>query len=160
MQPGFKSNLDRMMAAAHAQGVPLSVFSGYRSQAHQDAIFAHSDHSGHWVARHSNHTRGIAADLRGDLAWAHRHAHEFGLHFPMPWEKWHIEPEGSRSRHVRPYSKPANGGHQNLTVMLDGEVIHRSVVKHERRATEHSHQAPTFDGYHDFSAPDGQIWAA
>jgi hypothetical protein len=162
MQPGFKSNLDRMIAGAHAAGVPLSVFSGYRSQAHQNALFAHSDGSGHWVARRSNHTRGIAADLRGDLGWAHRHASEYGLHFPMPWEKWHIEPQGSRGgHHVKPYSKPSGGGgHQNLTVMLDGEVIHRSVVKHERRATEHSHQAPSFDGYHDFSAPDGQIWAA
>ena len=159
--PVFAGRLANMMAAAHAQGVPLSVFSGYRSQAHQDALFARSDHSGHWVARHSNHTRGIAADLRGDLGWAHRHASEYGLHFPMPWEKWHIEPQGSRGgAHVKPYSKPHGGGHQNLTVMLDGEVIHRSVVKHERRATEHSHQAPTFDGYHDFSAPDGQIWAA
>ena len=65
-----------------------------------------------------------------------------------------------RGQHVAPYSKPPGGGHQNLTVMLDGEVIHRSVVNHERRATEHSHQAPTFDGHHDFSAPDGQIWAA
>ena len=163
--PVFAQRMAAMMAAAKAAGVPLSVFSGYRSQAHQNALFAHSNGSGHWVARHSNHTRGIAADLRGNLEWAHRHAHEFGLKFPMPWERWHIEPQESRGGprfhgHVAPYVRPHDSHPQALTVMLDGDVIHRSVVKHERRATEHSHQAPTFDGYHDFSAPDGQIWAA
>jgi hypothetical protein len=61
---------------------------------------------------------------------------------------------------VRPYSKPHHAPPQSIQVNLDGEVIHRSVVKHARRATEHSHQAPTFDGHHDYSAPDGQIWAA
>jgi hypothetical protein len=163
--PVFKQRMAAMMAAAAAAGVPLSVFSGYRSQAHQDALFAHSDHSGHMVARHSNHTRGIAADLRGNLDWAHRHAHEFGLKFPMPWEKWHIEPQESRGGprfhdRIKPYVRPHAPIHIENKMMVDGEVLHRSVVKHERMATEHSHQAPSFDGYHDFSPADGQIWAA
>jgi glucose dehydrogenase len=45
MQPFFKTKMDKMLAAAHAEGHNLSVFSGYRSQAHQDALFARSDHS-------------------------------------------------------------------------------------------------------------------
>jgi hypothetical protein len=101
MQPEFRRRLGRMMAAAKAAGRPLSVFSGYRSQEHQNRLFAESDRSGHMVARHSHHTAGSAADLRGDLAWAHKHAAEFGLHFPMRWENWHIEPAGSRTASAR-----------------------------------------------------------
>ena len=44
----------------------------------------------------SNHNRGIAADLGGDLGLAHRLAPQFGLWLPMDWEEWHIEPLGSR----------------------------------------------------------------
>ena len=97
MDPEFRSRLGHMMKAAKAAGRPLSVFSGYRSQEHQDRLFAASDRSGHMVARHSHHTAGSAADLRGDLAWAHKHASEFGLRFPMPWESWHIEPIRGRA---------------------------------------------------------------
>jgi hypothetical protein len=52
MQPFFKTKMDKMLAAAHAEGHNLSVFSGYRSQAHQDALFARSDHSREtWTCR-------------------------------------------------------------------------------------------------------------
>jgi LAS superfamily LD-carboxypeptidase LdcB len=66
-----------------------------------------------WVAPpgHSNHGKGIAADLHAygtvlDLKaggkvgaatkWAHANAGKFGLHFPLSNEDWHIEPKGSR----------------------------------------------------------------
>jgi hypothetical protein len=83
----------------------------------------------------------------------------------MPWEKWHIEPQESRGGprfhdRIKPYVRPHAPIHIENKMMVDGEVLHRSVVKHERMATEHSHQAPSFDGYHDFSPADGQIWAA
>jgi LAS superfamily LD-carboxypeptidase LdcB len=94
MQPEFRNRLSAFLAGAKESGHSLAVFSGYRSQAHQNALFARSNRSGHWVARHSHHTMGIAADLRGDLGWAHAHAGEYGLHFPMSWERWHIEPTG------------------------------------------------------------------
>jgi hypothetical protein len=97
MQPEFRHRLARLMAAAKAAGRPLSVFSGYRSQEHQNRLFGASNRSGRMVARHSHHTAGTAADLRGDLAWAHEHAAEFGLRFPMTWENWHIEPVRSQS---------------------------------------------------------------
>lgn len=55
----------------------------------------------------SNHQKGEAADLnwngkRLDEAppdvrdWVHANAAQFGLHFPMGHEPWHIEPSGAR----------------------------------------------------------------
>jgi hypothetical protein len=38
-------------------------------------------------------------DITGDKAWANAHAAEFGLHFPIPGEDWHVEmidDDGSR----------------------------------------------------------------
>jgi hypothetical protein len=149
MQPYFKTRLDSLLQDAHASGHPLSVFSGYRSQAHQDALFARSDHSGHWVARHSHHTMGIAADLHGDLGWAHAHAAEHGLRFPMPWEKWHIEPSGK--------SPPSGGGETHLHVHLDGKEIHASVVKRMVRGMTHPTTGPYHDGSRHWTPPDGGL---
>ena len=41
---------------------------------------------------------------------------------------------------------------------LEGEPIHRSIVKAEYRATEHSRQAPAFDGHRTYAGADGQMW--
>lgn len=51
-----------------------------------------------WVAPpgRSNHEKGIAADLGGDLNLAHELAPQFGLYFPLENEEWHVEPMGSR----------------------------------------------------------------
>jgi hypothetical protein len=40
MQPGFKSNLDALIAEGNASGHPLIIFSGYRSYEHQARLFA------------------------------------------------------------------------------------------------------------------------
>jgi LAS superfamily LD-carboxypeptidase LdcB len=49
----------------------------------------------------SFHGKGQAVDLRyGDQAareWAHQHAAEYGLNFPLGNEPWHIEPIGIRN---------------------------------------------------------------
>lgn len=116
MDPTFR---ERLMAMIAASGGRLTIKSGYRSHAEQQALWEKSDKTGKWVARpgHSNHEKGIAGDLAGDLRWAHQHAAEFGLYFPMEWEPWHIEPMGSRSgkgwsgpaASDSGYSTPVNG---------------------------------------------------
>jgi D-alanyl-D-alanine carboxypeptidase len=117
LDPGFASNLTAFTDAATKAGYRIQVFSGYRSQAKQDALFAAAvkkygseKAARKWVAKSSNHTRGIACDLyingqRMDLnatgkvgegtKWAHDNAQKFGLHFPMSWENWHIEPSST-----------------------------------------------------------------
>lgn len=100
MDPSFRDKLTKMFAAAQKEGVNLSVYSGWRSQELQDSLFNKSDRSGHMVAKNSFHTKGMAADLSGDLDWVHQNASRFGLYFPMSWEKWHVEPVGSRSGNI------------------------------------------------------------
>jgi hypothetical protein len=100
LNPDFNTKLEAMVKAS---GGRLHINSGYRSVQEQAGLYtrAQAQHPGNadqWVAApgHSNHNRGEAADLGGDLGWAHEHAAQFGLVFPMSWEPWHIEPVGLR----------------------------------------------------------------
>ena len=101
MNGAFVSKLAAMNAAMPT-GSHCVVGSGWRSYAQQARLRAEK---GSLAARpgHSNHERGLAADLscRGrGLAWAHRLAGKFALRFPMSYEPWHIEPVGA-SRYAR-----------------------------------------------------------
>lgn len=102
MNPSFASQLTALI---NASGGRVTIVSGYRSPEKQAGMYAAAVKkygseaaARRWVAPpgKSNHGKGIAADLGGDIAWAHAHAAEFGLYFPMAWEDWHIEPLGSR----------------------------------------------------------------
>ena len=87
----------------------LSVFSAYRSPEVQAGLWENAlakygseAAARKWVAPpgRSRHNTGQAADLRfaNDAArqWVHENAGQYGLHFPMSWEPWHIEIVGSR----------------------------------------------------------------
>jgi hypothetical protein len=158
MKSYFKDPLEKMIADAHAQGHDLHIVSGYRSHAHQAALFARSNGSGHWVARpgHSHHEMGIAADLKGDLGWAHAHAGEYGLHFPMPWENWHIEPQGSRGRgrHVPGFTKKHNSDRTEINVFVGNEKVAAHVTKRIVSASTHPTTGPYFDSSRHWSPPD------
>lgn len=110
LEPIFASSLDRLIAAS---GGRVWIDSGFRSVAEQTKLWnaklaelraqglsgsALIQEARRWVAPPgaSNHNRGIAADLAGNLDWAQANARRFGLHFPMSWEDWHVEPIGSR----------------------------------------------------------------
>lgn len=97
----------KLMALIKASGGRVTIGNAYRSVAQQTALFNAAVKkygsvaaARKWVAPpgHSKHNEGLAADLRGDLAWAHAHAAEFGLVFPMSHEKWHIELAGARRK--------------------------------------------------------------
>lgn len=94
----FAQKTANMIAAAKEAGINLGIASGYRSHEEQAYLYTKSDKTGHMVAApgHSNHESGKAIDLEFNhnaqaVQWAHEHAQEFGLHFPMSWENWHIE---------------------------------------------------------------------
>lgn len=95
LNPAFRM---RLMAMVAASGGRITITSGYRSVEEQTALWNKSDKTGKMVAPpgRSNHNRGIAADLGGDLGLAHKLAPQYGLYFPMSYEPWHIEPVGSR----------------------------------------------------------------
>ncbi len=121
LNPSFKQALDAMIAAS---GGRLRVTSGYRDNDLQAKLYAEAvkkygpSGAGKWVAPpgHSNHNRGLAADLAGDLGWAHANAARFGLVFPMSWENWHIEPVHARdSASPQAYTQDPNGVGVNPT---------------------------------------------
>lgn len=126
----FGSALDQMIAAS---GGKIWVVSGFRSVERQAQLFANAKRkygseaaARKWVAPpgKSNHNKGEAADLGGDLALAHRLAPQFGLVFPMSHEPWHIERAGTRD-HSSPdaYTTPPSGdpGGSSVPVRKDLE---------------------------------------
>lgn len=96
LNPDFAQRLMQLIAASHGM---IRITSGYRDNALQAKLYEqakvnHPDDPGKWVAPpgKSNHNKGLAADLAGDMGLAHQLAPQFGLYFPMSWENWHIEP--------------------------------------------------------------------
>lgn len=99
---GLGPNADfvrRLKALIAASGGRIKVQGnawGYRSTAEQARLYAQKPHLAAKPG-HSLHEKGLAADLSGDLALAHRLAPQFGLRFPMlnprgsKYEPWHVQ---------------------------------------------------------------------
>ena len=110
LQGGFNNSLAAMFAAAPPEiQSQLRIMSAYRSPERQAQLWEEAlakygspEAARKWVAPpgNSKHNHGQAVDLRflGDEAknWVHANAAQYGLHFPMSHEPWHIEPIGSR----------------------------------------------------------------
>lgn len=104
--PAFQSALSKMIKES---GGKLKINSGYRSVTRQAQLYAQAlkkygspEAARKWVAPpgHSNHNKGLAADLGfttpDAVSWAHQNAARYGLVFPLANENWHIEPVGAR----------------------------------------------------------------
>lgn len=97
--------LARLSAWNQAAGGEYWVNSGYRSIAHQWALWNASDKTGRMVAYpgKSRHNFGTAADLAPGTTAADRAlARVFGLSFPMSYEPWHIQLLKSGG-HIKPF---------------------------------------------------------
>lgn len=88
----------RMRDAARAAGVPLRAVSGFRTMAHQRALYdAYQRGAGPIAARpgFSNHQSGVAVDLNTPegavLWWLRHHAARFGFRRTVRSEGWHWE---------------------------------------------------------------------
>jgi hypothetical protein len=93
MRPDVAIAFDRMNAAATKAGRPLTVTSGYRSNAEQARLFAaHPDPK--WVARPgtSLHRLGTELDLGPPAAygWLAANSMRFGFKKRYSWEAWHF----------------------------------------------------------------------
>lgn len=119
MNPEFRTRLAKMMRSAPPEiGQYLGIYSGYRSKERQAELFnaavkkyGSEAAARKWVAKpgHSRHQHGTAVDIaykgqslkhapRHVIEWLHENASQYGLHFPLSWENWHVEMMGSRSR--------------------------------------------------------------
>jgi hypothetical protein len=93
MRPDVALAFDRMVAAAGASGISLTVVSAFRSDAEQATLFArHPDPR--WVAPpgHSLHRNATELDLGppGAYAWLAANATRFGFLKRYSWEPWHF----------------------------------------------------------------------
>ena len=83
----------KLRALVAESGGRITISSGYRSRAEQQVLWEKYGHDTSRVARPgtSNHERGFAVDLGGDLELAHRLAPKYGIVFPLDNEAWHAE---------------------------------------------------------------------
>lgn len=139
LRPDVRQAAERLMGASRKAGLPLSIRSGYRAYAVQDASFRRAMRTyGEAVARAyyaeagtSEHQTGLALDVwdgrhRGDAfkktrqaAWVAQHAHEYGFVVRYPdgrqnvtgyqWEPWHL-------RYVGPAIAAKFGPNSSLTL--------------------------------------------
>jgi hypothetical protein len=115
LAPVFQKQLQQMIAASNGR---VRLISGFRSAEQQQAALDIAaqrygpDYANNWFADplHSNHVKGAAGDLAGDLTVAHQLAPQFGLAFPMSWEPQHVEMVSTRL-HASPqaYTTPPPG---------------------------------------------------
>lgn len=107
-----------------------------------------------WIAipGGSNHQRGLAADLYfpDDAArqWAHDHAADYGLTFPMSWEPWHVELAGARDGTAQPLSGGGNvlqpaKDHSADAPKVDGNALAYLALDRMRRERENTQNALT-----------------
>lgn len=93
MRPDVAAAFDRMHAAATKAGVPLTITSGYRSNAEQAVLFARNPNP-RWVAPpgKSLHRLGTELDLGPPAAygWLAANAPRFGFIKRYSWEPWHF----------------------------------------------------------------------
>lgn len=103
LSAGFRTDLGRLQRAVKHRGGRLVVTEGWRSYEDSLRIWKKTkrerggwENAKRWAAPPgcSNHVRGMAADLRGDLNLAHKLAPRYGLIFPMAHEPWHVERAG------------------------------------------------------------------
>ncbi len=103
LSAGFRTDLARLMRAVRARGGSIRIEEGWRSYEDSLRIWKRTkrqrggwERAKTWAAPPgcSNHVRGMAADLRGDLRLAHQLAPRYGLVFPMSHEPWHVERAG------------------------------------------------------------------
>jgi hypothetical protein len=108
LNPAFRDSLAALlMAAPEDIRAGIQILSAYRSpeiqaQLYQSALqrYGSEAEAQRWVAPpgNSRHNSGLAVDFSwgnpAAQAWVHENAANHGLHFPMSWENWHIEPIG------------------------------------------------------------------
>ncbi len=132
----FACRMSKFFKAATAEGMNISIGSGYRSIAHQTSLYNAYIACGKCGAPvappgRSKHNFGLAIDLSfngrplprtlaicsgiPECKWAHSNEAKFGLRYPMDYEPWHIEPSGTVNGKQQPLPEGGWNGDQNQT---------------------------------------------
>jgi hypothetical protein len=107
LKAGFRTRLGALIRDVERSGGKLRVEEGWRSYEDSLRIWNRTKrqrggwyNAKKWAAPPgcSNHVRGLAADLKGDLRLAARLAPRHGLVFPMAHEPWHVERAGIKTQ--------------------------------------------------------------
>ena len=103
----FYEQLEKMKKDANAKGytfnystTPYGAWRSFEKQQYYYNCYINKNcNNGNLAAEpgKSNHGWGIASDVNyngssASISWAHAHAAEYGLHYPLSSENWHIEP--------------------------------------------------------------------
>jgi LAS superfamily LD-carboxypeptidase LdcB len=102
LTPGTLRAYRAAAAAMSADGIELTLTSGFRSRAEQQQLYEQAidkygspDAARVWVLppQESQHVRGVAVDVapREAARWLDEHGARFGLCRTMDWEWWHFE---------------------------------------------------------------------
>ena len=146
----FHGNLDRLISDAPGK---VWVNSGYRSNERQAQLYdaAIKKYGSETAARHnvappgrSMHNHDLASDLGYESddvkKWVHENAANYGLHFPMGHEPWHVEPIGARRRRGEyqptPASEPPLAAGIKLTDDMEFEPLERPKAPEPIKAEE------------------------
>jgi hypothetical protein len=92
MRPDVAAAYDQMAAAARADGVVLTVVSGFRSDAEQAELFA-ANPDPNWVAPPGQSLHRCATELdigpSSAYGWLAANGSRFGFELRYSWEPWH-----------------------------------------------------------------------
>jgi hypothetical protein len=101
LDPGLVAAFDAAVVAARRSGHRLTLTSGFRTVAEQEALLDDAvarygpKEARRWVfpPDRSMHVRGLAVDVGDGSAaeWLDRHGAPFGLCRTLSWEWWHFE---------------------------------------------------------------------
>lgn len=125
----------KLMALVAASGGRVKIVSGYRPPERQRQLwdaavkkYGSVSAARKWVAPpgKSNHEKGVAADLGGDLEWVKANAARFGLRAPMDHEPWHVEPADLRSAKSA-YTTPRVTGQTPTPAPIDESAPRKTV---------------------------------
>lgn len=111
---GLDPKLAQSISQLEADNKGVGINEGFRTseqqqQRYNTAVATHGEaEAGKYAAKpgHSNHEKGLAADLSGYAGVTDDTLAKYGLYRPMSWEPWHVELIGGSPDHRADQTHP------------------------------------------------------
>jgi hypothetical protein len=124
--------LTRLAKLAKDKGQKIDIQDGFRTFDEQNALYEASDKSGTMVAApgRSRHEVSLAIDAGSD--WVKQlstdELEKYGLHKPMDYEDWHIEPTETKGKGTLALKAVSLGG-EETTVSAYDPVMYKKAIE-------------------------------